>query len=340
MQETFLLGTYTKKSSKGIYTVQLDTETSTLSEVQVMITESGPTYLAQSLNGVVYTVSTNNGNGGVAAYSPDGSRLNIVAEEGAAPCYVAVDETRQLVYGANYHKGEVTVYKIEHDGTLTLANRIVHEEPLGPHENQNHAHVHYADLTPDYRLAVCDLGTDSVYTYDVSEQGTLTLVARYQAEPGTGPRHLAFHPNGRIAYLFGELDSTLTTLAYHQETGTFTKQQKISTLPVDYQAFNGGAAVRVTKDGQFVYASNRGHNSLAVYQIHADGQLSLVEIVPSNGEIPRDFNFNQSEDFLLCAHQDSDNLVLFSRDAKSGKLTVVQNDVVAPECVCVTQKKA
>lgn len=338
MKESFLLGTYTKRASQGIYTVEL--EDGVLSDVQLATTESGPTYVTQSKKGVTYAVTANDGNGGVAAYATDWSLLNVVGEEGASPCYVAVDEPRQLVYGANYHKGAVTVYQIQADGSLALTDRVVHEEPVGPHKNQDHAHAHYADLTPDQRLVVCDLGTDSVYTYDVSDEGKLTLAARYQAEPGTGPRHLAFHPNGQTAYLFGELDSTVTTLAYDQATGTFTKQQKLSTLPTDYTDFNGGAAIRVTKDGRFVYASNRGHNSIAVYQVADDNRLSLVEIVSSNGDFPRDFNFNQAEDFLICAHQESDNLVLFSRDADTGKLTVVQDDIVAPECVCVAQINA
>lgn len=337
MQELFLLGTYTRRASEGVYTIALDTEKETLTDLTLRIHEDGPTYLAQSKKGFVYPVTAGNGEGGVAAYTPENRLINAIGETGASPCYIAIDEPRQLVYGANYHKGQVTVYRIEANGGLTLTDSLVHTEAVGPHENQDKAHAHYADLTPDQRLAVCDLGTDIVYTYDVSAEGTLTLVATYQAEPGTGPRHLSFHPNGKIAYLFGELDSTVTTLAYHAATGRFTPLQKISTLPSDYHEFNGGAAIRVTKDGRFVYASNRGHNSLAVFAVADDFTLSVVEIVATQGDFPRDFNFNQSEEYLICAHQNSDNLTLFKRDAQTGQLTVRQTDVYAPECVCVVQ---
>lgn len=149
-----------------------------------------------------------------------------MTEEGAPPCYVAVDEQRQLVYGANYHKGELNTYKIQPDGSLEVAASLFHKEPTGPHKNQDHAHTHYTDLAPDQRLVVCDLGTDRVYTYDVSENGEVEEVAVYVAEPGTGPRHLVFHPTEMIAYLFGELDSSVTVLTYDKTDGSFTQKQK------------------------------------------------------------------------------------------------------------------
>lgn len=335
MIEKFLLGTYTKRESEGIYEIALDTDKKELSDLTLLTKESGPTYLAKSVSGNVYTVTSIDGKGGVTAYDPSFNQLNSVTAEGASPCYVAIDEPRQLVYGANYHKGEITVYKINEDGSLTLTDSVVHTEEVGPHENQDHAHAHYSDLTPDQRLVACDLGTDRVYTYDVSTEGKLTLVSTYKAEPGTGPRHITFHPTKPIAYLFGELDSTVTVLSYDETTGAFAQQQKLSTLPEDYTAFNGGAAIRVSKDGRFVYASNRGHNSIAVFEVAENGQLALVQRIATEGDIPRDFNFNQSEEFIICAHQNSDNLTLFSRDADTGKLTLEQKDVFAPECVCV-----
>ncbi len=154
--------------------------------------------------------------------------MNAVTESGAPLCYVAVDESRQLVYGANYHKGEVNVYRILDDGGLEATDAVFHQEATGPHKNQDHAHVHYTDLTPDNRLVVCDLGTDRVYTYDVSDQGKLTIVSEFVAEPGTGPRHLVFHPaNETIAYLFGELDSTVRVLSYNKSQGSFEEKQKL-----------------------------------------------------------------------------------------------------------------
>ncbi|WP_430616591.1 6-phosphogluconolactonase [Enterococcus sp. DIV0176] len=335
MIEKIILGTYTRRVSEGIYTIDLDTEKKELSGLTLATKEVSPTYLAKSKAGNLYTVTTVDGLGGAGAYDSTYQFLNAVTEEGAPLCYVAVDETRQLVYGANYHKGEVNVYRILDNGGIEAVESLYHQEETGPHKNQDHAHVHYTDLTPDQRLVVCDLGTDRVYTYDVAENGKLTLAATFVAEPGTGPRHLVFHPTQPIAYLFGELDSTVSVLAY-QENGSFEKLQKISTLPEDFTGENGGAAIRISDDGRFLYTSNRGHNSIAVFEISSNGeQLSAIQNISTEGDFPRDFALNSTNEFLVCANQNSDNLTLFTRDAQTGKLTLLQKDIYAPECVCV-----
>lgn len=336
MKETILLGTYTRRKSQGIYQIQLDTEKPGLTDLELLVPETSPTYLAKSQAGYLYSVTTVDGQGGCSAYDPEQHFLNAVTEEGAPLCYVAVDEARQLVYGANYHKGEVNVYRIESDGSLTATDQVFHDEPCGSNENQDKPHVHYTDLTPDGRLAVCDLGTDRVYTYDVSAEGTLTEVAVYVAEDATGPRHLAFHPNDEIAYLFGELDSSVTVLKYDASTGQFSQLQKVSTLPTDFEGTNGGAAIRVSKDGKFVYGSNRGHNSIVVYETSQDGShLTQIQWISTEGDFPRDFHFAGSEAFVVCANQNSDNLTLYTRNAQTGLLSLVEKDIFAPEAVCV-----
>ena len=279
MQQTILLGTYTRRKSQGIYQIQLDTTAQTLGDLELLVPETSPTYLAKSQAGNLYSVTTVEGKGGCSAYDSKQHFLNAVTEEGAPLCYVAVDETRQLVYGANYHKGEVNVYRIEQDGRLTATDQVFHDEPCGSNENQDKPHVHYTDLTPDGRLAVCDLGTDRVYTYDVSAEGKLTEVAVYVAEDATGPRHLAFHPNDEIAYLFGELD-----------------------------------VFAITKEGTY---------------------LTTEQWISTEGDFPRDFHLAGEEAFVVCANQNSDNLTLYTRDAASGRLTLLQKDVFAPEAVCV-----
>ncbi|KAF1302361.1 MULTISPECIES: lactonase family protein [Enterococcus] len=336
MLKKILLGTYTRRESKGIYSIVLDTEKETLEQLELVASENSPTYLARSKDSNTYSVTSVEGQGGCAAYNENFTFLNAITEEGAPLCYVSVDEPRKLVYGANYHKGEVNVYRILADGSLAASDALYHDEPTGSHENQDKPHVHYTDLTPDGRLAVCDLGTDRVYTYDVSIEGKLSEVAVYVAEDKTGPRHLAFHPNKEIAYLFGELDSTITVLRYNKEDGSFAALQKISTLPEDFHEFNGGAAIRVSNDGRFVYASNRGHNSIAVFQTADNGQqLAFVQHISTEGDFPRDFALDPSDHYLVAANQNSDNLTLYRRDSESGKLTLLQKDVYAPETVCV-----
>ena len=330
------LGTYTRRDSKGIYQIDLNTETQQLENLTLLIDEVSPTYLAQAQSGELFTVTTVDGLGGTAAYNKTAEgyqKANAITEEGAPTCYVAVDEKRQLVYAANYHKGEVLVYKINADGALTLTDKAQHEG-TGPHENQEKAHAHYSDLTPDGRLVVCDLGTDEVFTYDVSNEGKLTEVARFTAQPGTGPRHIVFHPNHTTAYLFGELNSTVNVLTYDAATGSFTEEMVASTLPADYDGFNGGAAIRISKDGRFVYASNRGHNSIAIFAVK-DNSVERIQLISTEGDFPRDFNLDPSGEFVVAANQNSDNLTLYRRDAESGQLSLLQKDVYAPEAVCV-----
>lgn len=340
MLQTIYLGTYTRRESKGIYSITLDTEKEQLVDLTLRAEEKSPTYLARSKKERVYTVTEVDGAGGCGAYTPEFELLNTVTEEGAPLCYVAVDEPRQLVYGANYHKGEVNVYKILADGSIEATDHIYHDEPVGPHENQDTPHVHYTDLTPDQRLAVCDLGTDRVYTYDVSAEGKLTEAAVYVAATGTGPRHLVFHPNHQYAYLVGELDSSLTVLRYNEADGSFEEIQKVPTLPEDFTDFNSGAAVRVSKDGRFVYSSNRGHNSLVVFEVTEDGAgLNFIQRLSTEGDFPRDFDLDPTNKFLVCANQNSDNLTLYRRNAETGELTTIQKDVYAPECVCVLFEK-
>ncbi|MGC6768542.1 lactonase family protein [Enterococcus sp. LJL128] len=339
MSEKILLGTYTRRISKGIHEITLDTDKGELTTAELVAEAKGPTYVTESQAGKLYSVIEIGEEGGAGAFKPAGGSfelLNAVTEEGAPHCYVAVDEERQLVYGANYHRGMVYSHRILEDGSLELADKITHDEETGPHENQNKAHVHYTDLTPDKRLAVCDLGTDRVYTYDVDAKGKLTEIAQYIAEPGTGPRHLVFHPNSQFAYMFGELDNTVTVLSYNKADGTFKQTQKLSTLPEDFTEFSGGAAIRITKDGRHLYASNRGHNSLAVFSVNESGDtIALVQLISTEGDFPRDFDLNATEDFVVAANQNTDNLTLYRRDQENGLLTMIQKDIFAPECVCV-----
>ena len=337
MVEKIILGTYTRRVSEGIYTIELDTEKEELTGLKLATKENSPTYLAKSEAGYLYNVTSIDGLGGIGAYDPNFHFLNAVTESGAPLCYVAVDEVRQLVYGANYHKGEVNVYRSLDNGGLEATDAVFHQEETGPHKNQDHAHVHYTDLTPDNRLVVCDLGTDRVYTYDVSNEGKLSLISEFVVDPGTGPRHLVFHPiNKTIAYLFGELDSTVRVLTYNKEQGTFEEKQKISTLPENFNEENGGAAIRVSKDGRFVYASNRGHNSIAVFAVsEKDQTLECIQIIATEGDFPRDFALSPDNNYIVCANQNSDNLTLYYRHENTGLLELRQKDIYAPECVCV-----
>ena len=334
MIETIYFGTYTRRLSQGIYQADFDTETGQLSNLKLFAAEPSPTYLAFDQKNHLYSVGSKDGQGGIAAYQTDGTLLNHVVEEGAPHCYVAVDEKRGLVYGANYHKGQVLVYKRKEDGSLVLTDMDQHSGH-GPHENQTSPHVHYTDLTPDQYLVTCDLGTDEVTSYHVTAEGKLSKIATYNCQAGAGARHLVFHHHYKIAYLICELNSTIEVLIY-DGVGEFERMQTISTLPQDYDGFNGTAAIRLSKDGKYLYASNRGHDSIAVYTILADGSLELLEFVPTSGKTPRDFDLTPDQEFLIAVHQDSDNATVFKRNPETGRLAELSNDFHVPEAVCIS----
>lgn len=332
MSQSIYFGTYTKKESKGIYKAQFDPETGSLSDLELVAAEPNPTFIAFSEKGNLYSVGAQDGKGGIASFTADFQPLNHVVEEGAPLCYVSVDDKRQLVYGANYHKGQVLVYKIEADGQLSLIDQDTHEGK-GPHENQASPHVHFADLTPDQYLITCDLGTDSLHTYEVSDQGKLTLLHHYQTALGAGPRHLFFHPHHKIAYLINELNATIDVLFY-DGMGEFEHFQTVSTLPEDYDGQKWASAIKLSADGKFLYASNRAHNSIAVFEVIADGSLKLIEIVPTDGLNPRDFTLSPDQHYLIAAHQDSPNATVFKRDPATGRLSSLSHDFYVPEAVC------
>lgn len=339
MKHTFILGSYTRKTSEGIYTIDVNKDSATLENLTPFIKEGNPTYLTRYEN-QLYTVTASGDQGGVASYdiTDESSPIlkNAVLADGAAPCYVSYDEDRQLVFSANYHNGTIHSYQVSLSGQLELADTIQYDGS-GPHPNQQTAHAHFADLTPDNRLVTCDLGSDKVYTYDVDGEGKLKEVACYEATPGSGPRHLLFHPTQPVAYLFGELDNTVTSLFYNEEDGSFSTGNHYSTLPADFEGESSGAAIRISPDGNFIYLSNRGHDSIVVFAIQSVKAETLAPIqwIATEGSGPRDFNLTPTADFLVVGHQFTDNLTLFKRDAKTGLLELKEKDVFAPECVCI-----
>ncbi|GEK27973.1 lactonase family protein [Furfurilactobacillus siliginis] len=341
MLEKFLVGTYTKKTSDGVYEMAIDTDKEQLTAPNLVARADSPTYLALSAAHKLYAVDKNaaEGIGGTTAFDLTKSPaeiLNHVFSKGSSPAYVAVDEKRQLVYEGNYHTATVKSFAIQADGSLALADVITHQGAVGPAPEQTDGpHVHYTDLTPDNRLIVCDLGMDQVTIYDVSDDGKLSLVSTYQTEPGFGPRHVAFNTQKNLCYLVGELSSEIATLKYDPTTGTLTHLQTLKTIPADWTEHNGAAAIRLTADGQFVYVSNRGFNTLAVFAVQEDGTLALRQQISTEGDFPRDFALDATQQFAVVVNQNTDNATLYRRNATTGQLTLLQKNVTVPEGVCV-----
>jgi len=340
MKETVLLGGYTRREGKGIYRATLDTEAATLSTPEAFITTLGsPTYLAVSKANALYAIDGVDKTGGLASFdlaTTPATLLNTVLEPGSSPAHVSIDEARQFVFASNYHEGRINVYRINADKSLTAADSVTHDGK-GPRPEQEASHVHFADLTPDGRLAVVDLGNDTVTVYDVSDAGKLTLVSTLVVPEGYGPRHLVFNHGHNIAYLLGELSSQVSVLTYDQATGAFTLGDTLPTIPADWTAHNGAAAIRLTQDNKFLYVSNRGHNSITVYAVSDDGMhLTQIQQISTEGDFPRDFNLDPTEAFVLAVNQNSDNGTLYHRDAQTGLLTMIQKDIITPESTDVT----
>ncbi|QOD86626.1 lactonase family protein [Weissella viridescens] len=340
MTEKMLFGTYTKRVSKGIYQADFDEQTGEMSNVEAIAEIGSPTYLNVSNADVLYAVDKQDGQGGVAVYDYDSENAKTtlkqeVLADGASPAYVAVDENRQLLYTANYHKGTVEIYAIAADGKLTQTDAF-QAVGSGPRPEQDGPHMHFANLTPDNRLVAVDLGSDKVYTFDVSEAGKLTEVAVFETEAGFGPRHIRFSQDGQKAYLLGELSSQLSELNYDATSGTFELVQTLSTKPDDWEAHNGAAAIYVSADNRFIYTSNRGHNSIAVFEVKANGAIDRrVQLISTEGDFPRDFALSPNERYLIATNQNTDNATVYQRDTVTGQLTLQEKDIQVPEPVRV-----
>ncbi|RYM06681.1 lactonase family protein [Sporolactobacillus sp. THM7-7] len=336
------IGTYTKGDSQGIYTFTLHTDTQTLSQVELAAELGNPTYLAISGdNKRLYSVIKKGIFGGVAAYRIDAYGklvpLGDQVSKGAAPCYVAIDSHNRHVLSANYHKGTVDLYPVGAARGVEPVSDTVWHEGSGPDKSrQEGPHLHFADFTPDeHYLVTIDLGTDRLTTYSVqSERLIRERTADFQ--PGTGPRHIAFHPLAPFAYVLSELSNEVVALTYDANSGRFAPFQTISTLPKNFVGKSQGAAIKITSDGRHVYASNRGDNSIAVFRTERmSGRLSLVEHVSTAGDWPRDFALDPSEKFLIAANQNSGNLVLYKRDPETGRLIRTASEIKVPDPVCI-----
>lgn len=339
---TGFIGTYTKGESEGIYTFSLDTEEARIQGVKLAASLDNPTYVTVSKDKqYLYSVVKEGEQGGAASFSIKSNgeleELNRELSPGASPCHISVDSKNKTVVTANYHRGTVEAYLTTSNGSLEPVSSIIQHEGSGPDkERQEKPHVHYAGFTPDEKyVAVVDLGIDQLITYEVVN-GQLKLANKLSLKPGCGLRHLTFHPNGNYAYLMTEMSSEVVALQYNNKDGSFQILQYISTLPSDFTENSQGSAIHISSDGHFVYAANRGHDSIAVYGVNQEtGELTFIEHTLTEGNWPRDFVLDPTENYLIASNQNSSNLVLFKRDSVSGKLTLLQSDIKVPDPVCV-----
>ncbi len=343
--QLLFIGTYTRTTSKGIYAVRLDEATGALSTPVLAATTPSPSFLAFTPDQkTLYTVSESNAM--AAAFGTDLAHDSLRPLQppqpsgGAAPCHLVVDATSRTLLVANYHTGVVAAIPLLADGTLGAPHAIQHTGHSVDPSRQTSPHVHSVTLSPDNRFAlVCDLGLDRIFTYRLDPaQATLTpgeppFVA---TTPGAGPRHFTFGADGRHAYAITEMGSTVLAFDYDPVTGALTLRQSLSTLPADFKGPSSGAEIRLHPNGRYLYASNRGHDSIAVFAVDpATGKLSLVAITPCGGKNPRNFSLSPDGAWLVCANQNSNSLSVFRLDAVTGRLTPTGHTAEVPLPVCV-----
>ncbi len=333
MDLEFYIGTYTKPGgSQGIYRATLDSETGAVTMKGLVAEAKNPTFLAQHPSGKFLYSAVEMNEGGVSAFAieKDGSLrpLNSQATKGRGNCHVWVDAAGKNLLAANYGNGSIACVPIKEDGSLAEPSAAVQHVGSGPNagrQKEPHAHAIYDNGGFVY---ACDLGTDDVFIYKFdAAKGTLVPndPPSGKVPPGSGPRHLAFRPTGGFAYVCNEMTSTTTAFAHDAAKGTLTPIQTLTTLPEGYAdaAKNSTAEIFCHPNGKFVYVSNRGHDSFAVYSIGADGKLTTVEHAPAHVKAPRGFNFSPDGKWLVAGGQNSDNLAIHKVDAATGKLTFV-----------------
>ena len=348
------IGTYTSGKSKGIYSFRLDSY-GAISQPTLVAETPNPTFLAIHPNQQYLYAANETGNfegkksGAVTAYAIDSKTGNLTLlnqrpSGGDGPCHLMVDRTGKNVLVANYGGGSVEVLPIANDGRLGEPTTFIQHRGSSLNKSrQEKAHAHFITTDPSNQIALtCDLGLDKVLAYPFdAAKGLLTTnhLPAASVNAGSGPRHLAFHPNGRYAYVISEMACTLTAFRYDAKHGALKELQTISTLPAEQELKPNfsTAEVEVHPSGRFLYGSNRGHDSIVVFAIDEDtGKLDYVEHQATLGKTPRHFAIDPTGNYLLAENQGSDTIVVFRIDGKTGRLTRtghIVEGVGAPVCI-------
>jgi len=351
------IGTYTEKEghvdgkATGIYIYSMDRATGQLTYTGVSPFTINPSFIKVHPNGKWLYAVNETGNetgemaGSVSAFrlTDDGRKLeliNTVSSAGNYPCHIDTDQTGRWAFAANYGSGTVALFPIGDDGTIGEAVSVDQHKGKGLTSRQESAHAHMIISSPDNRFIYsCDLGTDRIYIYRLDTiRGELTSAGDpYVAAPGSGPRHMTFHPNKSLAYVVNELNGTIACLKVDSLTGSLTSFQVVATTPGDNGMNASCADIHFTPSGKYLYASNRGaFNSIAMYSADpVTGELTFLGNQPVNGKTPRSFVIDPSGSFLLVANQDSDNVVTFRIDQATGMLTETGMDANIPTPVCL-----
>ncbi|MHA7943050.1 lactonase family protein [Formosa sp. 3Alg 14/1] len=327
---SFYVGSYTNKDSKGIYKYTLNSE-GFFSEIGLQTLAENPSFLSFSAD-KKHLIAANKLDpkpGSISSFTIEGDSLilnNIMPSGGMNPCFVTTIKDN-YVLAANYGSGNVSLLHLDQNGNLSDTLSVQQHTGKGTTSRQEgpHAHAVYSVPNSDDIISV-DLGTNSLWFYNIDKNtNTLNLSTpdTLAMEEGAGPRHLTFHPNNKWIYVLNELNNTVTKIE-RLATGQYEKKESTKTLPSDFTASSTSADIHISSDGLFLYTSNRGHNSIAVFKVSPkDGSLTMAGHEPTRGETPRNFSLSPDEKFVVVANRNSDNLVSYKRNKETGILTFV-----------------
>jgi 6-phosphogluconolactonase len=346
-KEILYVGTMAVRESQGIYVYKYDPLKARLTLLQTINDRDSPSFIALHPSGkYLYAVNrmavdqTHTEVGSVSAYQIDSKTgklklINHVSAFGKGPCHISIDRSGRYAFVSNYYEGNLMVYRILSDGSL---GEVTDSKKYSYDGKQSH--IHSAVVSPDNKfLLVTDLGADKIYTYKL-DLNNGKIIATDQSETnvadGAGPRHLSFSMNGKNVYLVEELTSTIASFGYQPATGKLQLlQDTLRSLPTTFKEKNASADIHVDPKGKYVYQSNRGLDAIAIFSIGLNGKLKFVHHQSSAGKTPRNFTFTPSGQYVLVANQDTDNIVVFKQDAKTGKLRSTGYEMKVPSPVCL-----
>ncbi len=347
----FYTGSFAGEDDPGIHLFEYEILTGEFNKIQKLTGQINPSFLAvDSEAGFLFAVNTtasydDENSGSVAAFAIDEtsgklSFINRQSSRGSNPCHISIIAEGKFVAVANYMGGSVSVLPVQEDGSLQPASGFVQHQGRGPHERRQtapHAHSIYPVIDGPWVMAA-DLGIDKVLIYRVDNEGNLvpgSVTPSAVMEPGAGPRHIAFHPNGNWIYVLNELNSTVTRLLFDSDSGKAEVMESTSTLPVGYEEENLCADIHVHPGGRFLYASNRGHNSIAIFELDSEGVPVMIGLEPVRGERPRNFSIDPSGNFIFVANKTTGNITVFKIDNKTGLLDFTGSNLEVSSPVCI-----
>ncbi len=332
---------YIGTGKSGIFLADFDAEKGVLSEPALAEEYKAGFLAAHPEKPILYSAGGDNTVGAFTIGEANSlTQLGTAPVKGSRPSHIAVDASGRTVATANYGDGSITTVRLDPDGKPGQIATFIKNKGSGPHERQQAPHTHGVYFDKGNRfLFVPDLGTDQILIYNfdpATSELTPNDPPEFKTAPGAGPRHMTFSPDEKHAYIINELDNTIQVAAFDSSSGSLTDIQTVPTLPEDFDGQNTTAEIEVHPSGNFVYGSNRGHDSIVVYKRDPEtGKLSYIQHAPCGGKQPRHFKIDPSGKWLLCGHQASDTISVLSLDPDTGRLGKPQSTVKAPKPICI-----